>query len=222
MIIGNGLIAKALHEIDNSDTVFFASGVSNSLETNPDNFKREENLLVENLLQNQNNFFVYFSTCSIYDSTKKESKYVLHKLKMENKIVQNSNKYLILRIGNVIGKGGNPNTMFNFFKNEIIQGKSFIIQQNAKRLLLDIDDIPKFITNYQDNLKNKIINLSYPYNYSIKEIVHEISQKLNKKAYFEEINQGDYYKVSFEESISQIFANFTPEEYLKNLINKHI
>ena len=45
MIVGNGLIAKALQKIDAPEMVFFASGVSNSLETNKTAFEREVNLL---------------------------------------------------------------------------------------------------------------------------------------------------------------------------------
>ena len=45
MIVGNGLIAKALQKIDAPEMVFFASGVSNSLENNKKAFEREVNLL---------------------------------------------------------------------------------------------------------------------------------------------------------------------------------
>ena len=65
MIIGNGLLANSIKEIDTDNVLFFASGVSNSLETRKDAFLREENLLVNHTL-NQKNKFIYFSTCSIY------------------------------------------------------------------------------------------------------------------------------------------------------------
>ena len=45
MIIGNGLIANAFLDCDNPDVVFFASGVSNSLEKDNANFLREQTLL---------------------------------------------------------------------------------------------------------------------------------------------------------------------------------
>ena len=45
MIIGNGLIANLFRENDRENVVFFASGVSNSLETEKSAFLREENLL---------------------------------------------------------------------------------------------------------------------------------------------------------------------------------
>ncbi len=45
MIIGNGLISNLFRENDRENVVFFASGVSNSLETEKSAFLREENLL---------------------------------------------------------------------------------------------------------------------------------------------------------------------------------
>ena len=45
MIIGRGLIASLFKENDYKNTIFFASGVSNSLEDNPQEFLREENLI---------------------------------------------------------------------------------------------------------------------------------------------------------------------------------
>ena len=49
MIIGNGLIAKSLQEIDSENVLFFASGVSNSLETRDSEFEREYFLLKETI-----------------------------------------------------------------------------------------------------------------------------------------------------------------------------
>lgn len=52
MIIGKGLIAKLFTDHDRGDVIFFASGVSNSSETDPAQFTREENLVAKALLEN--------------------------------------------------------------------------------------------------------------------------------------------------------------------------
>ena len=52
MIIGNGLIANLFRENDRENVVFFASRVSNSLETEKSAFLREENLLRKHLTEN--------------------------------------------------------------------------------------------------------------------------------------------------------------------------
>ncbi|MFV0217909.1 hypothetical protein OBJ92_12895 [Empedobacter falsenii] len=66
MIIGKGLIASAFENRDREDVVFFASGVSNSLETDVRQFLREENLIRTTIQQYPTQTFVYFSTCSMY------------------------------------------------------------------------------------------------------------------------------------------------------------
>ena len=69
MIVGNGLIASLFYDVDREDVIFFASGVSNSLETELSEFQREEDLIRETFTQNPDKLFAYFSTCSIYDSS---------------------------------------------------------------------------------------------------------------------------------------------------------
>ena len=81
MVIGNGMLAKAFGAFkDNPEVVIFASGVSNSKETNNDSFKREEKLLNKVISENNNSIIVYFSTCSVYDDSVNETNYVLHKI----------------------------------------------------------------------------------------------------------------------------------------------
>ena len=58
MIIGNGLIANLFREHDRENVVFFASGVSNSLETEKSAFLREEDLLRKTLEENPEKIFI--------------------------------------------------------------------------------------------------------------------------------------------------------------------
>jgi hypothetical protein len=60
MIIGNGLIAKSLKNIDSKDHLYFASGVSNSLETRSSEFEREFSLLKNNIIQHKENKLFIF------------------------------------------------------------------------------------------------------------------------------------------------------------------
>lgn len=221
MIIGSGLIAKALNNIDSDNMLFFASGVSNSLETRSSEFEREFTLL-KNTLENNKGKLIYFSTLSIHDQSKQDSHYVLHKLNIENYIKNNCEDYLILRIGNIVGNGGNPNTLFNFLKTQIINDNKFVIHQKARRLLLDIDDISRFLGSGCVLVKNQTINLAYPYYYDLKEIVGAIQEKIDKPAHYDEINEGDFYKVAFDDNVNDFFAGITANEYLKMLTQKYI
>ncbi|AZA91993.1 Uncharacterised protein [Chryseobacterium nakagawai] len=222
MIIGNGLIANSLKKIDSEDYLFFASGVSNSLETRTSEFERELSLLKTVSAENKEKKLIYFSTLSIHDQSKQSSPYVIHKKEIEDYIENNIENYLILRIGNIVGKGGNPNTLFNFLKTQIFNDCTFTIHLKARRILLDIQDIPKFITPYCLNTNNKVINFSYPYYYDLKEIVNAIEKEINKKGRYSESDEGDFYKIDFDAEIISFFSTINPEDYLKSLIQKYI
>lgn len=135
MIIGNGMLANSLKKYDRNDVVFFASGVSNSQETEKSQFEREISLLHTMPDHHKDKKLVYFSTCSIYDHSKSESPYVKHKIRMEHIISENYKNFLIFRIGNAVGKGGNPNTLINFLKNAIETNKKIALHKNAGRIL---------------------------------------------------------------------------------------
>jgi len=222
MIIGNGLIASSLKNIDSEDMLFFASGVSNSLETRSSEFEREFSLLKNALENNRDSKLVYFSTLSINDQSKQNSHYVLHKKEIENYIQENSENYLILRIGNIVGKGGNPNTLFNYLKAQIANNNKFALHTKARRLLIDIDDIALFLDLNCAQLKNKTINFAYPYYYDLSEIINAIQLKMDKKANYDEVNEGDFYKVTFDENINNFFSKTTAEDYIKTLTEKYI
>ncbi|MBV8324710.1 hypothetical protein [Chryseobacterium sp.] len=222
MIIGTGLIAHALKNIDTNDTLFFASGVSNSLETRSSEFEREFSLLKTTHEQHKEKKFVYFSTLSIHDQSKQKSPYVIYKKNIEEYIKNNIENYLILRIGNIVGKGGNPNTLFNFLKTQIAHKNEFALHLKARRLLLDIEDISTFLASHCQSIPNKIINFSFPYNFDLKEIIGAIEKETRKKACYSEVNEGDFYKVDFEEEILSFFSGISPENYLESLTRKYI
>lgn len=222
MIIGNGLIATSLKNIDSDEMLFFASGVSNSLETRSSEFEREFTLLRNALENNLNSKFIYFSTLSINDQSKQDSHYVLHKKEIENYIQKKSDNYLILRIGNIVGRGGNPNTLFNYLKTQISNNNKFALHTKARRLLIDIDDIAQFLNVSCSQIKNETINFAYPYYYDLSEIINAIQLKMDKKANYDEVNQGDFYKVTFEENITAFFSKTSAEDYIKILTEKYI
>ncbi len=222
MIIGNGLIAKSLQDIDSDAVLFFASGVSNSLETKESEFQREFTLLQDALTTYPHLRFFYFSTLSILDQSKKESQYVHHKKAMEEYIAQHAGNYLIIRIGNLIGKGGNPNTLFNFLKNKILQNDSFEIHTEARRLILGIEDLSSFIGGLESENQNKILNFSYPYYYKPKEIVLALEAETGKKSSYKEISDGDFYTVEFCQEATDYFKEKEPNDYLKELVKKYL
>lgn len=222
MIIGNGIIANAVKSYDRKDIVFFASGVSNSLETRTSEFEREFSLLKTVYENNREKKLIYFSTLSIHDQSKQNSPYVIHKKEIEHYIENNMDHYLILRIGNIVGKGGNPNTLFNFLKTQITNQNEFTLHLKARRLLLDIEDICRFVESQGLQAHNKAINFSFPYYYDLKEIISAIEKETDKKGLYTETDEGDFYKVDFNEDIMTFFSGKSPESYLENLTQKYI
>ena len=224
MIVGRGLIASLFTDFDREDIIFFASGVSNSLENRQEAFLREENLIKSTISENTDKLFIYFSTCSIYDSSKTESNYVLHKLKMEQIIKNSCQRFLILRVSNAVGKGGNPNLLMNYIVNAVKNNETINVHTKATRNLIDTDDIRKITFNLIENQsQNKIINLAYIQNYSIIEILEIIERFYNRKIALNLIKSGSGYDINIPD-IQQYFIenNLTEKElYLLNILKKY-
>ena len=224
MIIGRGLLASLFTDNDREDTVFFASGVSNSLEDRPEEFLREENLIRNTIDQNPEKIFVYFSTCSIYDSSKTSSDYVLHKLKMEQLIKISCEKYLILRVSNAVGKGGNPNLLMNYLVRSIKNNETINVHTKATRNLIDADDIRNITFMLLENQTfNKIINVAYSQNYAIIEILEIIERFYNTKLDLNLIKSGSGYDINVPD-VEDYFRNNglnNKESYLCKILEKY-
>ena len=143
MIVGNGIIANIFRSNFNDDTyLIFAFGVSDSTEENINEFNREEKLLLEMIDKYPNLKLIYFS--SIFCGLKFD-RYYTHKMKMESLIIKNSKDFLIFRLPQVIGNGGNNKNLFNFFIDSIRNDKVLKIKKNTQRSLIDIDDVFKIV-----------------------------------------------------------------------------
>ncbi|WP_334125064.1 NAD-dependent epimerase/dehydratase family protein [Empedobacter brevis] len=221
MIIGRGLIANLFTEVDSDEVVFFASGVSNSSETRKEEFLREQNLVEQTLANNPEKLFVYFSTCSIYDSSKYNSLYVLHKLHIEEIIKQKAKHFLILRVSNAVGNGGNPNLLMNYLFRQILNNEELVVHQQATRNLIDVEDVKNITLKYIVSKDwNKIVNVAYSENFNIPEIIEAFESILNKNTYKIIENKGEHYSIDIHELEYQ-FSIQDKKEYLNNLIKKY-
>ncbi|MBK8368421.1 MAG: NAD-dependent epimerase/dehydratase family protein [Bacteroidetes bacterium] len=169
---------------------------------------------------------VYFSTCSIYDEEVRSRSYVIHKLAMENLIINHSIKYLILRVSNVVGSGGNKNTIINYFFNNIKQKAHFILWEFAERNILDISDLV-FVTDelLKNNIENKIIDIANPINFKVLEIVHSIEIFSGFKAHYESLKKGHPLSINVS-YITQLIPEYasrfdTSLNYMNKLLVKY-
>ena len=224
MIVGNGLIASLFTECDQENIIFFASGVSNSLETKKEEFLREENLIKKTITENLNKVFIYFSTCSIYDSSKADSQYVLHKLKMEQIITQLCSQYLILRLSNAVGNGGNPNLLINYLVRSVKNSETINVHTKATRNFIDTEDIKNIVIQLIKNKNfNKIINIAYPENYTIIEILEILENFFQIKPKLNLVKSGSGYLIDILD-IQDYFnqhALTNKETYLHKILEKY-
>lgn len=224
MIIGNGLIASLFTNNDRENIIFFASGVSNSLEKRPEEFLREENLIKNTIAENEEKIFVYFSTCSIYDSSKTGSDYVLHKLKMEQLIKKLCPKFLILRVSNAVGHGGNPNLLMNYIIRAVKNNETINVHTKATRNLIDVDDIRNITFEILEKQSlNKIVNIAYIQNYSIIELMEIIESYYNRAIKTNFIKDGSGYEISIPDIENYYIKNqkTSKENYLIDILRKY-
>jgi nucleoside-diphosphate-sugar epimerase len=185
MIIGKGMIANAFKSFSNSQSIIiFASGVSNSQETSDQAFLREQNLLIDTLQNNKDATIVYFSTCSIYDSSIRNNHYIKHKVKMEEYVKQH-NHYYIFRLPQVVGRTNSP-TLINTITNKIINKEMFELWSKSSRNLIAARDVHRIASLILEKriFCNSTHNLAAPRSHSMIKIVNTIEEILNQKAVY--------------------------------------
>jgi nucleoside-diphosphate-sugar epimerase len=224
MVVGSGLIAKAFLEYHtNDDIVIFASGVSNSKETSNEQFSKEERLLNSYLEKyGRSKYFIYFSTCSMFDTYFQRGAYTVHKMKMEKSIIKKALNYNIFRLPQVLGRN-NKNQLIGFLYNAIKSEKCFDLY-NIERNIIDIDDVFLIIKKILklENNTNQIINIANPNNIKVYDLVKIIEKLLNKKANYCLIQKEGSFKIDITQILSVIEENIIFEnDYLENRIKKY-
>lgn len=227
MVIGNGLMAQTFSAYaKNDDILIFASGVSNSTEIDDGEFQREAELLKQTILKYPSYIVVYFSTCSIDDPTVWERPYNKHKLRLEDYIKKHASNYLILRVSNVVGDMGNPNTIMNYLHNAIKKGLKIEVWSQAERNIIDKDDCLYIVQELlKKNEKNKTINIAWRESFLVTDIIKQIELFLRKKAIPVFIDKGNLLNIdvsNIEEELATLdLKNGTGNEYIYGLLKKY-
>lgn len=225
MVVGKGLLASTFASYaEKDDVLIFASGVSNSKCIEDSEFEREFNLLEQ--YKGSDKLLVYFSTSSIEDPFLMASLYIKHKLEIELYIKANFQRYLIVRLPNVVGKTKNPNTLINFVHNCVQSEEKINIQLKATRYLIDVDDIFSYLDKVIVNeaVLNKTVNLIIAKKISVLQIVESFENYLGKKIEKEILpNAGGDYLLEIDNIFNKngIADLVDGKEYLNNLIQKY-
>jgi len=213
MIIGNGFLAHNFsHYLNDRGVIFFVSGVSDSNEICESEFIREEQLLIESISKMNNELFVYFSSCYVTDKDMLNIQYYHHKENMETIIESSVLNYIIFRLPQVVGNGGNKNNLINFLFRHIKNGKKFVLFKKATRNLIDVSNVVNIVDFIISNgmYKNRIINIASNNNVSMMELVDIIESIVDKKALFSLENRGKNITIDVSE-ISEIIKKLKIE-----------
>ena len=198
MIIGKGLLARAFepHFGKDPETVIFASGVSNSLETRGSEFAREHSLLRQ-LQADVAKRLVYFGSCGVTVEVGELTPYMKHKKLMES-LVLSSAGGLVLRLPQVVGAMGNPNTLSNFIHDRIVSGEHFTVWAHAERNLIDIDDlvaIGTILITEMDDRSASVVSIAARKSMLMTEIVKIFERVHGKPANYSIVEKGDPLKI---------------------------
>jgi nucleoside-diphosphate-sugar epimerase len=225
MVVGNGLLAGAFAAYaENPDIVIFASGVSNSGEKAPAEFERERTLLM-GTLDKCNKLLIYFSTCSIFDSSLKSSLYIKHKIEMEYLVRAQDQDHLILRLPQVVGITKNPHTITNFIRDRLVHGEKFTVWANASRTIVDVDDVRTLADHFiaDPAFRNRAINIFPPVHTGAVELVRMMERILDRKGCYEVANIGSSVDLDEPDITQAAIAcgiRFTPD-YPEQVLRKY-
>jgi nucleoside-diphosphate-sugar epimerase len=223
MIIGNGLIAKSLQTYDSDHVIFIAAGVSNSKCSDQEEFEREKKLVREVVELHTEKKIVYFSSLSVLDPVMNQNPYVVNKRYLENFISQNCNLYTIVRISNLVGRGGNPNNIFNYLLDHVNNQKEFVLWKGSERnFVLDVHfaQILNYVLN--QNNRQELVNIYHPHNYDVAELVTVIERFTGKTAKYKTQNiQSKLSNFSSEEALKYYnILNIQIDNYLENILHR--
>lgn len=227
MVVGSGLLAMAFAKYyqDTPNVWIHAAGVSNSGCRDPLAFEREYRCLHDSLLRAADaEVFIYFGTCSVFDSAAASTPYVQHKLAME-RLVSTHPRYLIVRLPQVAGQTKNPYTLLNFLHAHITQRKHFFLWQRAHRNIIDVDDITLVVQQFIADIacRQKILNVASPESFPTRTVVSEMEYVIGKPAIFTPLEQGAYYPidVGYMTSMVSVAGVKFGEHYLTRVIEKY-
>lgn len=210
--------------IPDNSVVVFASGVSDSSEMREAAFDREKALLRRTRAENAGKLLVYFGTCSVADSDKRDTPYVLHKIAMERLLQESGDPWMVLRVPLAIGPMHRSRTLAQFLYEQISNERPFEVWTGATRYPIDVADAVRISSLFieQPSFWNRHINLALRA-FPVLEFVRSMERIVGKPARCELIPKGEHYNLSCPEVAavaSRIGLDFS-EQYLDKVLRKY-
>ena len=210
---------------EDPDVVIFASGVSNSLETDPAAFDREKTLLQRARSEYEDKLLVYFGTCSVDDPDRKNSLYVHHKLEMEAILARSDARWMVLRLPLAIGKGHRGPTLAQYLYERISRREQFEVWAGATRYPIDVDDVCRIAQRLlaDSTMTNRVINIAFGA-YKVLDFVHSMEKISGKRANFTMVHhKGRHYDIRCPEveNIADELKIDRRKDYLEKTLRKY-
>ncbi|MDC0598492.1 glycosyltransferase family 2 protein [Gammaproteobacteria bacterium] len=226
MLIGKGVIANRFVDYSlQSNCLVFAGGVNDSAIQDEALITNEEEAVKKALAEWEDSTFVYFSSCSILDSSVQDTQYVQHKKRMEALIQNSAKKFIIIRLPQVMGLSDNNSSLVNYLFNAINNQKPFELWQNVQKNLIDIDDVHQIVGELLKSKQhmNKVVNVASTQQTLVKDLVHEIESFLGTSSNYQAVDKGTSYDIDISDIkpiLLKLDIGFN-DGYIKASLNKY-
>jgi glycosyltransferase involved in cell wall biosynthesis len=219
------LLAEAFSAFaDSAKVVIFASGVSNSLESDPAAFRREKELLRLTREAHPEALVVYFGTCSAQDPDRRDTPYVRHKQEMESLLAGSPHPWLVLRLPLALGPKHRSPTLGNFLYEKISRGEPFEVWAQSTRYPVDVQDVQRIAARLIGDRSNwnRVINVALR-PFPVLDFVRVMERITGKRARYTLVQKGSHYEVHCPEVsrlAEELHLDFT-EAYLERTLRRY-
>jgi hypothetical protein len=182
------MMASAMRATPGVRGAVFAAGISNSLEKDEAKYAREERELSEFVQCYSAERIIYFSS---FVAAAGQTRYALHKRKIESIISRGASDFLILRLPQVVGPTQNK-TLISYLVQAARTGETIAIHHRAFRSLVDVDDVGRIISLLiAKNVTREIIAVGPSHPLAILDIVRKVESVLGVRINRRLVDDGD-------------------------------
>lgn len=225
-VLGHGAIAKRFANYNlQTKYIIFTGGLHNVIVQDIDDISNEEYLLKSALTTlTKSETLIYFSSCTINDSTQESSPFIIHKIWAEQLIQSTVKNYLIIRLPEVLGlmniEEGYINTLVSKFR-----AGDKIRLFDAPINFIDLDHVYA-IVNYilqKGDFKNAIVNVASPNAIPALELMDVLEEHFDKLGDYEisPCSHAEEIDInSIRNTIDELGIDFGPN-YLKRGLKKY-
>ncbi|MDR6095862.1 nucleoside-diphosphate-sugar epimerase [Stenotrophomonas sp. SORGH_AS321] len=117
------------------------------------------------------------------------------------RLVREDARGLVLRLPQVVGLGGNPNTLTNFLHARIESGEQFDVWTLAERNLIDVADVAMIGEHIIEHAEtfSSVVAVADVQSSAMLTIVHEMERVMGRKANYHCVRRGEPLEIDTSE-----------------------